>query len=261
MADFAELESQDGVRMPWNVIPGTKQESTDCVVPVSAVYTPLHPVPSLQLLPYSPLRCRTCRSVLNPFCVVDYDAKIWLCPICYQRNHFPPSYNAISLSSVPAELYPTCTTVEYDVSAAGAADHAAAVPPVFLFVVDTCVLEEELGFLKSALAQAFELLPEKSLVGLVTFGAYVQVHELGYGHVPKCYVFKGTKEVTKDQILEQMSFFTKSPKPPVGVIAGVRDGLSAESVSRFLLPASECEFVVNSVILASILFLSEKNLV
>lgn len=48
-------------------------------------------------------------------------------------------------------------------------------PPVFLFVVDTCMIEEEIGFLKSALAQAVELLPEKSLVGLITFGTYVQV--------------------------------------------------------------------------------------
>lgn len=121
-------------------------------------------------------------------------------------------------------------------------------PPVFLFVVDTCMIEEEIGFLKSALAQAVELLPEKSLVGLITFGTYVQVHELGFGQVPKSYVFKGSKEVTKEQILEQMCFFMRKPKPSVGVIAGSRDGLSAESIARFLLPASECEFVLNSLL-------------
>lgn len=75
----------------------------------------------------------------------------------------------------------------------------------------------------------------------------LQVHELGFGQVPKSYVFKGSKEVTKEQILEQMCFFIRKPKPSVGVIAGSRDGLSAESIARFLLPASECEFVLNSV--------------
>uniref|UniRef100_A0A0A9GPP2 Uncharacterized protein n=1 Tax=Arundo donax TaxID=35708 RepID=A0A0A9GPP2_ARUDO len=35
--------------------------------------------------------------------------------------------------------------------------------------------------------------------------------------------------------------------PTTGVIAGTRDGLSSESIARFLLPASECEFVLNSV--------------
>ena len=71
MAEFLELESQDGVRMPWNVIPGMKQESSNCVVPVSAIYSPIRPLPNITLLPYSPHRCRTCRSVLNPFAIVD----------------------------------------------------------------------------------------------------------------------------------------------------------------------------------------------
>lgn len=75
----------------------------------------------------------------------------------------------------------------------------------------------------------------------------MQVHELGFGHMPKSYVFKGSKEITKEQLLEQMCFFAGRPRPNVGVIAGPRDGLSPESISRFLLPASECEFVLNSV--------------
>jgi protein transport protein SEC23 len=37
------------------------------------------------------------------------------------------------------------------------------------------MIEEEIGYLKSALAQAVELLPDNSLVGFITFGTYVQV--------------------------------------------------------------------------------------
>lgn len=103
-------------------------------------------------------------------------------------------------------------------------------------------------FLKSALSQAIELLPDNSLVGLITFGTYVHVHELGFGQIPKTYVFKGSKDVSKDQLLEQMSFFARKPKPSTGVIAGARDGLSSESIARFLLPASDCEFTFNSVL-------------
>ncbi|KAL6008249.1 Protein transport protein S23 E [Asimina triloba] len=242
MSEFVDLESQDGVRMPWNVIPGSKQEAAGCVIPVSAIYTPLKPSAAANpLLPYAPLRCRTCRSVLNPFCTVDYVAKIWICPFCFQRNHFPPHYYSISEDNLPAELFPNYTTVEY----ATAPDSSPALPPVFLFVIDTCIIEEELVFLKSALTQAIDLLPDNSLVGLITFGTYVQVHELGFGQIPKSYVFKGTKEVSKDQILDQMGFFAKKPKPMTGVIAGPRDGVSSDSISRFLLPASECEFVLN----------------
>lgn len=102
--------------------------------------------------------------------------------------------------------------------------------------------------MKSALSQAFDLVPDDALVGLVTFGTFVQVHELGFSGgsgIPKSYVFKGSKEFTKDQIMEQLNFFAKKPKPASGVVAGIRDGLSAESIARFLLPASECEFTLN----------------
>lgn len=124
-----------------------------------------------------------------------------------------------------------------------------------MFVVDTCIIEEEMAFLKSALSQAIELLPDNSLVGLITFGTFVHVHELGFGQIPKTYVFKGSKDVTKDQLLEQMSFFARKPKPTTGVVAGARDGLSSESISRFLLPASDCEFTLNSVLKKGIFFI------
>ncbi|KAJ1700628.1 hypothetical protein LUZ63_000407 [Rhynchospora breviuscula] len=244
MSEFLDLEVQDGVRMTWNVLPGTKQDAAACVIPAAAIYTPLKPIPDIPLLPYTPLRCRICRAVLSPFSVVDYTAKIWACPFCFQRNHFPQHYFSISEENLPAELFPQYSTIEY----ASVADTNPIMPPVFMFVVDTCMIEEEIGYLKSALAQAVELLPEKALVGLITFGTFVQVHELGFGILPKLYVFKGTKEVTKEQILDQMGFFSGKKKPTVGVIAGSRDGLSAESISRFLLPVSECEFVLNSVI-------------
>ena len=104
-----------------------------------------------------------------------------------------------------------------------------------------------MGYLKSALSQALNLLPDNSLVGLITFGTLVHVHELGFAQISKTYVFKGSKDVSKDQLLEHLNFFAKKPKPTTGGIAGARDGLSSESISRFLLPKAECEFALNSV--------------
>jgi protein transport protein SEC23 len=171
MSEFLELEVQDGVRMTWNVIPGTKQDAANCVVPVSAIYTPLNPNREIPVLPYAPLRCRICRSILNPFSMVDFNSKLWLCPFCFHRNHFPQQYSAVSPSNLPTELFPQFCTVEYMATA----ETGPVSPPVFLFVVDTCMIEEEIGYLKSALAQAVELLPDQSLVGFITFGTYVQV--------------------------------------------------------------------------------------
>jgi len=48
-------------------------------------------------------------------------------------------------------------------------------PPIFLFVVDTCMDDEELGALKDSLQMSLSLLPPNALVGLITFGNVVQV--------------------------------------------------------------------------------------
>ncbi|KAJ7532971.1 hypothetical protein O6H91_13G027400 [Diphasiastrum complanatum] len=248
MAEFAEMEAVDGVRMPWNVWPSSRVEASKCVVPLAAVITPLRALdPSMSPLPYGPPRCKTCRSVLNPFCRVDFAARLWICPFCFQRNHFPPHYASISESNLPAELFPQYTTLEYVLPG------EIAQPPVFMFVLDTCLPEEELGFLKTALTQAIVLLPEKALVGLITYGTHVHVHELGFGLCPKSYVFRGSKEVTKEQILDQLGLAGRGAGPQrgvqsVGVKAGVWDGLSGSSISRFLLPASDCEFTVTTLL-------------
>ncbi|KAB2046915.1 hypothetical protein ES319_A13G009700v1 [Gossypium barbadense] len=243
MAEFMELEAQDGVRMTWNVVPGTKEEAGNCVVPVSAIYTPIKPFPNMLVLTYAPLRCRNCSSVLNPFCVMDFAAKIWICPFCFHRSHFPAHYASVSEENLPAELFPQYTTIEYK-----SPREAACLQSVFMFVIDTSIIEEEMAFLKSALSQAIGLFPDNSLVGLITFGTLVHLHEIGFSTAPKTYVFKGSKDVPKGQLLEQMGFFLNKSKPLTGVIAGARDGLSSDSIARFLLPASECEFAINSVL-------------
>jgi protein transport protein SEC23 len=47
MADFAELEEADGVRLTFNVWPNSRIEATKAVVPFAAVYTPNKPLPNM----------------------------------------------------------------------------------------------------------------------------------------------------------------------------------------------------------------------
>ncbi len=42
--------------------------------------------------------------------------------------------------------------------------------------------------------QTLNLIPESSLVGFITFGTHVMVHELSAVDCPKSFVFRGTKE-------------------------------------------------------------------
>lgn len=235
----ADVDGIDAVRMTWNVWPRSKVDASKCVVPISAAISPIRPSPEIPVLPYLPLRCRSCVSNLNPYSFVDYSAKIWICPFCFQRNHFPQHYAMISETNVPAELYPQYTTVEY---APPASDAAPPPPPVFLFVLDICIIEEEMGFVKSALRQAIGLLPDHALVGFISFGTQVHVHELGFADLSKVYVFRGSKDLTKDQILEQLGLVAGSRGP-----RGVQNGLNPNIIHRFLLPASDCEYTLNSV--------------
>lgn len=47
---------------------------------------------------------------------------------------------------------------------------------------------------------SLSLLPPNALIGLITFGRMVQVHELGCEGISKSYVFRGTKDLTGKQI-------------------------------------------------------------
>uniref|UniRef100_A0A665T8M4 Protein transport protein SEC23 n=1 Tax=Echeneis naucrates TaxID=173247 RepID=A0A665T8M4_ECHNA len=171
MATYQEFiqqnEDRDGVRFSWNLWPSSRLEATRLVVPVSCLFTPLKERPDLPPVQYEPVLCSraNCKAVLNPLCQVDFRAKIWACNFCFQRNPRGPS-----------------------------------APLIFLYVVDTCLEEEDLQALKESLQMSLSLLPPNALVGLITFGRMVQVHELSCEGIAKSYVFRGTKDLSSKQI-------------------------------------------------------------
>uniref|UniRef100_A0A6N2MXU6 Protein transport protein SEC23 n=1 Tax=Salix viminalis TaxID=40686 RepID=A0A6N2MXU6_SALVM len=141
---------------------------------------------------------------------------LWICPFCFQRNQFPPHYTSISDDNLPPSsslsIRPSNTRKPQMISPSSPS------PMIFMR------------------RRPSSSLPDNSPVGPITFGTLVRVHELGSGEIPKTYIFKGSK----DQLLEQMGFVVSVPAP--------RIGLSSDSISRFLLPASQCEFTLNSVL-------------
>ncbi|XP_043930175.1 protein transport protein Sec23A [Protopterus annectens] len=204
MTTFLEFiqqnEDRDGVRFTWNVWPSSRLEATRMVAPVAALFTPIKERPDLPPIQYEPVLCSraTCRAVLNPLCQVDYRAKLWACNFCYQRNQFPPTYSGISEMNQPAELLPQFSTIEYVVQ------RGPQIPLIFLYVVDTCMEDEDLQALKESLQMSLSLLPPTALVGLVTFGRMVQVHELGCEGISKSYVFRGAKDLTAKQLQDML---------------------------------------------------------
>lgn len=93
------------------------------------------------------------------------------------------------------------------------------------------------------------MLPDNALVGFVSFGTQVQVHELGFADMSKVYVFRGSKEIPKDHILEQLGLAATARRPAYQKGMMMVQGQNFDAaVTRFLLPASDCEYTLNSVL-------------
>eukprot|EP00939_MAST-03C_sp_MAST-3C-sp1_P003211 g3211.t1 len=240
MDTFSANEERDGVRFSWNLWPTSKIESIKMVVPIGCMFTPLRPIENLKKpYPYHPVRCKKTGAVLNPFCQVDFRSKLWTCPFSLQRNHFPPQYaQNITESNLPAELIPQYTTIEYKLPSRSAG------PPIFLYVIDTCIEKKELDELKDSIQQSLALLPDNALIGLVSFGRMVHVHELVDDGLPKSYVFRGHKEYTGPVVQELLGLVPRGRRQNIKA-GGVTP---PEATARFLKPKSECEFTVEQIL-------------
>uniref|UniRef100_A0A224XJ36 Protein transport protein SEC23 n=1 Tax=Panstrongylus lignarius TaxID=156445 RepID=A0A224XJ36_9HEMI len=236
-----QSEERDGIRFTWNVWPSSRLEATRLVVPVGCLYQPLKERYDLPPILYDPVQCtrNTCRAILNPMCQVDYRAKLWVCNFCFQRNPFPPQYAAISEQHQPAELVPSFSTIEYVIT------RAQLLPPLFLFVVDICIDEEELAALKDSLQTSLSLLPQNSLVGLITFGRMIQVHELGCDGCSRSFVFRGTKDLTAKQVQDMLGIGKIGSQQPNMKNAPLQQALPA---NRFIQPIQSCDMSLTDLL-------------
>ena len=219
------------------------------VVPVASLYTPLKERTDIQPLPYEPVPCSGCQAILNPLCHVDCQTKspFWVCAICNHRNGFPRQYHGITPTNLPAELHQQFSTVEYTLQ------RQATVPPVFLYVVDLCLEEQDLAALKDSLVMSLSLLPQNALVGLITFGNHVQLHELSADGCSKSYVFRGTKEVKTKQLKDQLGLtLGGGAARPAGQQQQQQQQQTQQTqggnASRFLQPVSECDMTLTDLL-------------
>ncbi|XP_052276355.1 protein transport protein Sec23A-like isoform X2 [Dreissena polymorpha] len=246
MATYQEFiqqnEDRDGVRFSWNVWPSSRLEATRMVVPLGCLYTPVKERPDLPPIAYEPVLCTrpTCRAILNPYCQVDYRAKIWACNFCFQRNPFPPQYAAITEQHQPAEIIPQFSTIEYTIT------RATCSPPVYLIVLDTCMDDDDLQAVKESLQMSLSLLPPNALIGLITFGKMVQLHELGCEGCSKSYVFRGTKDLTAKQIQDMLGIGRGGAAAQPGA-RGPQQQQQLPS-NRFLQPVHKCDFSLTDLL-------------
>lgn len=235
-------EEATGTRFSFHCWPSSRLEATRSVAPFGALYTPLKEcsLAPPQALPYDPIRCN-CGAVLNPYCQVDFRSKLWVCPFCLQRNHFPPHYEGMTEQNLPAELIPQYVVAEYELQTVPPSG-----PPCFLFCIDTCVsAPEELKELADSLQQALSLMDPQCRVGLITFGTNISVYELASDSIPKAYIMRGNREYSTTKLQDLLG--CTGPKQAAGSQQAPPNP-GQEILDRFLLPVSECSLVVESIL-------------
>jgi len=161
------------------------------------------------------------------------------------RNHFPPHYaENITETNLPAELIPQYTTCEYELQTVP--DQG---PPCFLFIIDTCTnSKEELNELADSLTQALNLMPPDSRVGLITYGTNVSVYELASESISKAYILRGNREYAPGRVGELLGCTGRSQPQGQQQQQQMMGGPGQEVLERFLLPVSECSFVVEGIL-------------
>lgn len=119
---------------------------------------------------------------------------------------------------------------------------------MFIYVIDLCLDLDELQSLKDTLIISLSLLPQNAVIGLITFGNMVQLHEIGFLQCPKAYVFQGLKDIDQSKFGDMLGISggqgmqrPQNPNPQ----QGQQGGFGAQ---RFLQNIQQSEYTVSTLI-------------
>ncbi len=208
---YIEFEAQNGVRFSWNTLPMDAAGAAKLQIPIAALYTPFKMTNELPLISTPPVLCGKCSAILN--CHARFKGGgAWTCPFCHTDN--PLSNDMVSQYNrgiMPVETRSDYYTVEYTFP-----NNAGPTSPIFLFVVDTAISADELNALRNSLLETILLLPPDSVVGLISFGRHVYIHELT-GYSPRSFVFNGDSAPTRDDLSAALNLAAETVRAPLPV--------------------------------------------
>lgn len=93
---------------------------------------------------------------------------------------------------------------------------------------------------------SLSLLPPNALIGLITFGKMVQVHELGCEGCSKSYVFRGTKDLQPKQVQDMLGI--GRPVPGQNPNQRGPTGQPLPPANRFLQPVHKCDMSLTDLL-------------
>lgn len=235
--DFEAREDVDGVRLSWNTLPKSKLQHQRNVIPLASMYTPLNnksPQPCPLADKSQILRCRQCFSFLNPYVVAN--SGVWYCQFCEFGNVLEQDANG----NFPLSINPDSSTIEY------VTGRLSKFPPIFFYVVDTCFevedVEDAYQSLKESLLLSLSQLPENALVGFISYGKHVQIHEINPMNGPKIHTFNGNKDYNLEQLQKSLGILLSNLKHQS------ESQLFGPIADMFLLSINMAEYQISSII-------------
>lgn len=240
LEEIYRKEEKDGLRFSWNCLPLNRLEYQRLVVPEGVIYTPLNNKSPIRLARGEDIiSCRQCRAFINPFVkIAPEQSDVWWCSFC----HFA---NRLSQSQIPSVgLDPECTTLEYILP------QKSILPPIFFYVVDTCFegedVEDAYSSLKESLITSFSLLPEDALVGLISYGKNVQIHDLSGSEILTNYAFNGNRDYKLEDVQQALGML--SPQMRAHQPQGDGASVLGRGSERFLQPVGIAEYELTKII-------------
>jgi protein transport protein SEC24 len=181
------------MRLTVNALPASAALRQRYGLPVALLLQPLAPTPA-PVPVVNPgggaiVRCRRCRTYINPFCAFTDGGRRWRCNCCTHLNEVPVEYfcslDASGRRRDWAERPELCTgSVEYIAPAEYMV--RPPMPPVYFFVLDVSAAAVASGYLARACAgikAQLDALPGdgRTQVGLLTYDAALHFYALRAG--------------------------------------------------------------------------------
>lgn len=240
--DFEQREDHDGVRVSWNSVPKSKIQHQRNILPLGILYTPLNARSEVvQGESSEAVTCRQCGAFVNPYVTItEQQPDVYYCQFCSFGNRI-----STELGAVPVGLQQDASTIEYRTG------RTSSLPPIFMYLVDTCFqgedVEDVFQTLKELLTSSLALLPENALVGLISFGKHVLVHEFTSHGIPRIHCFNGDKNYTVEEVQKALGILSAGlrtntkAKDPVALVLGAVG-------TRFLQPVNVVEYEFSLVL-------------
>ncbi|SBS86776.1 protein transport protein Sec24A, putative (SEC24A) [Plasmodium malariae] len=188
------------VKSSVSYMPANTTLKQKAYVPLGFVIQPLAPIPegypelsSVNFGNSTVVRCKKCRTYINPFVRFEAGGKKWNCNMCYHVNDTPQFYFVpLDEKGKRKDLFQRPELCTGSVEFIAPSDYMIRPPqpPVYLFLIDVTVTSVNSGLLDVVCSTIKKLLPKNSdlnnknsfdsrtLIGIMTFDSTVHFYNL-----------------------------------------------------------------------------------